>query len=1165
LKKQTRYYYSDLLMKQFRLLLLQKAAPLLLLFWLCSLSLLAQVKMPAQLSFPQKHLSIQSVADRLKSSYGLKVSFDTGVNMQQMITLSSENISFDNLVLVLEQQAGVGMRNIDGNIVIKKLEMISVSGTVYSSDDKQPLTGTTITDAGKRYLGSTDVAGKFSVRIPRGTAINLSMVGYTPQSVTYNSGTTGANITMMISSSALNEVVVTALGIKRDEKALGYGVTSIKNEQLTDAVASNWTDALSGKVAGLNLVRSNAGPTGTNKIILRGENNITGDNEALIVVDGVVINNGSGRRTGISGELTYGTGSDNMPADYGSSIGDLNPEDIETVNVLKGPAAAALYGQRGANGAIIITTKSGSVHKKGIGITFNSNASIEQVNRWPDFQYEYGQGLAGATYYSYGAGPDGASTSGTSSAYGPKFDGQMFYQFDPVTQAQGKTRTPWVAYPDKIHSFFNTGNTLTNSISVDGGTDKTTARFSVTNVSNNWIVPNTGYGRNSLSASVNSKMSDKLTITTKINYQNKFSDNLPGAGYGNQAIMYWFIFWQPSADLDWLKNYWKNGQVGRLIEYPFSTFPENPYAVVNEFINKSNRNAVTGNVQANYAITKELNLQLRTSMDMSYENRSQDRPYNAGTKYPKGSYRTQDIFSQEVSADFLLRYNKAISSKFNITATAGGSMLKNTFRENEIRADSLTFPGVYSMANSAGPLVVNPGTAPYYTQYAINSFYGLISGSYNNILFLDVTGRQDWNSVLATSQRTDNVGFFYPSVSGSFILSDAVKLPKAFSFAKLRASYSSVGSGGTTPYRTSFAYVSAGSTYSGGVQNPSILPNVNLEPLRTETYEIGTDVRFFDNRLGFDLALYSGDTKNQILNRIIDESSGYNQAVVNIGKVGNKGIELAVNGTPVKGSSKGLTWMTNFTFSANRNKILELADSSVVLFSGPTGGGQIIANVGGSMGDLYGRGYQRAPDGQVVFDSKTGVALLSQNLVYLGNTQPKWKMGLSNDFRFRGFHLSFLFDGQYGAVAYSLTAYKLAEQGKTTNTLPGRYGGIIGNGVVQNSNGTYRKNDVIATDIDQYNQSNFGSNNAEGATFSTNFIKLREARFDYTVPVKWISRVGLQRATIGVYGRDLYVWTKWPGFDPEFGTINGSDIVQGFEIGQFPSTRTLGVNLVITL
>ncbi|HUC81229.1 MAG TPA: TonB-dependent receptor plug domain-containing protein, partial [Flavisolibacter sp.] len=346
--------------------------------------------------------------------------------------------------------------------------------------------------------------------------ITFTSVGYQPQVLsnvlpTINPKT--LNITLKPTTASMENVVVTALGIKREEKALGYATTTLKGEQLTDALSNNWKDALSGKVAGLNLLRSNAGPMGGSKVILRGESNLTGDNEALIVIDGVIINSGSGRRSGESGAV-YGTGSDNMPVDYGSSMDDINPEDIENITVLKGPGAAALYGQRAANGAIIITTKSGSRKGKGIGVTLNSNAAFESVNRWPDLQYEYGQGLNGAAHYSFGAGPDGASTSGTSSAYGPRFDGQSFYQYDPVTQAQAKERTPWVPFAGSqgVKGFFETGKTLTNTVTIDGGTDRTSARFSFTNVNNTWITPNTGYKRNSVALSVNSKVTDKLTI-----------------------------------------------------------------------------------------------------------------------------------------------------------------------------------------------------------------------------------------------------------------------------------------------------------------------------------------------------------------------------------------------------------------------------------------------------------------------------------------------------------------------------------------------------------------------------------------------------------------------------------------------------------------------------
>jgi TonB-linked SusC/RagA family outer membrane protein len=1034
----------------------------------------------------------------------------------------------------------------------------TVTGLVRNSEDKAPVVRATVQVKGTKVFTSTDEKGQFSIKATNNQVLIVTAVGFKPLEKSVGNQSV-VNFDMISTEAEMESVVVTALGIKREEKALGYSVAKVKGEELTEALSANWTDALSGKVAGLNLVRSNSGPAGSNKIILRGESNLTGgsENEALIVVDGVVINQGSGRRNAISGETPYGTGSDNMPADYGSGLNDINPEDIETVSVLKGPGAAALYGQRGANGAIIITTKSGSSKRKGWGITLNSNASMEKVNRWPDFQYEYGQGNDGKPYYSFGASVDGPSTSATSSAYGPRFDGQSFFQFDPVTQAQGTERTPWVPYPNKIKNYFNTGNTVTNSISVDGGTDKTTARFSVTNVSNKWIIPNTGYKRNTIALSVNSKVNEKLQISSKINYTNKWSDNLPGAGYGNQSIMYWFIFWQPNADLDWLRNYWRNGQEGRKIMYPYSSFPENPYAVAYEFINRSNRHNITGNVQASYNFTKELSLQVRTSLDLAYEQRAQERPFDAGSKYQLGSYRTQNIFSQEATTDFLLKYSKKLKD-FDFSITGGGSALRNTYNKDEVRADSLIYPQIYSMSNAAGPLV----TLPFNSKYAINSFYGLVSGAYKNFLFVDLTARQDWNSVLATPTRTANAGFFYPSANLSFIASEVLKLPAAIDFAKLRLSASGVGSGGTTPYRTAYNYTTAGSLYSGGLQNPSILANPDLKSLRTVSYEAGLDIKMFHNRLNMDLAVYTGDTKDQILERILDRSSGYTKVLINAGKVNNKGLEISLNGTPIA-SKNGLKWNTGIVFSANSNTISELADSSVVLQTGPVGGGQIVAKVGGSMGDLYGRGYERAPDGQVVYDANTGFAKITQDVIFLGNTIPKWKLGFNNEFQFKGFRLNLLFDGQYGAVAHSLMHYKLAEQGKTKNTLPGRYNGIIGNGVVMGTDGKYRQNDVIATDIDEYYRSHFGIDNAEGSTFSTDFIKFREARLDYTLPNSLTKKIGIQRATIGVYGRDLYIWSKWPIFDPEFGTVSGTDIVRGFEVGQFPSTRTMGVNLIV--
>ncbi|MDF2192297.1 SusC/RagA family TonB-linked outer membrane protein [Paraflavitalea sp. CAU 1676] len=1034
---------------------------------------------------------------------------------------------------------------------------MTLRGLIREGDNAVPSATVIIKQNGTpTVIAVADENGSFSKKLPllEGT-VEISAVGYLPARRKFSaSEQQSLKIDLTKDEQQMQNVVVTALGIKRAERALGYATTTIEGKQLTDAMSGNWTDALSGKVAGLNLVRSNGGPAGSNKIILRGENNLTGNNEALIVVDGVVINRSGGVRTGVGGESAYGTSSENMPADYGTSLNDINPEDIESVTVLKGPGAAALYGQDAANGAIIITTKAGNSKKKGWGVTLNSNVNWEQVNRWPDLQFEYGIGLDGQADYDYGK----SANSTSSSAYGPRFDGQMFYQYNNGLQGRDTVATPWVPYKNKIREFFDVGSTITNTISVDGGTDKTTARFSVTNVTNKWIIPNTGYKRNTISLSVNSKINDRLQISSRINYTNKWSDNLPGSGYGNQSIMYWYIFWQPNADIDWLKNYWVKGQNNTKIFYPYSSFPENPYAVVNEFINRTNRHGVTGNVQATYNFTKELSLMLRTSMDLGYDQRAQERPYDAGSKFPYGSYRTQNIFTLEASSDWLLKYSKRINSDFDFSITGGGSALRNNYNRDETRADSLTNPGVYSFANAAGPLV----TLPYKTKLWINSFYGVFTTSFRDYLYLDITGRQDWNSALATPKRTTNAGFFYPSANVSFVASQAFKLPKDINFLKLRFSASNVGSGQTIPYRTSLNYPSAGSLYNGGLENSTSLNNPDLRPLRTITYEGGVAMKMFKDRLGVDVAVYSGFTKDQILYRQLDRSSGYATAIINVGKVANRGVEVALNGTPVVTKS-GFKWSTNIVFSANENTVKELPDSSIVLQTGPVGGGQIVAKVGGSMGDLYGRGYVRSPDGQIVYDASTGVALISQDVQYLGNTIPKWKVGFTNDFTFQQFHLGFLFDAQYGAVAHSLMHYKLAEQGKLTKTLPGRYAGIIGNGVIQGTDGKYRKNDVISMDIDEYYRSHFGVDNAEGSTFRTDYIKFREARLDYTLKPSLAKKLGMQKATIGVYGRNLFIWSDWPMFDPEFGTLQGSDIVQGFEIAQFPSTRSFGVNLVV--
>jgi len=1048
-------------------------------------------------------------------------------------------------------------------LLAQTTQNVSLKGTVVDDADGRGIPGITISDSNRKVYGTTNENGAFSVTVPKGTVLNFSMIGYTTIVRTINESQTGLNIRIKESSSSLNEVVITtALGIKRSERALGYATTTLDSNAFTDAVASNWTDALSGKVAGLNLVR-NGGPAGSNKIILRGENNLTGDNEALIVIDGVVASS-SARRTSATGGGAYGTSGDIMPADFGSALNDLNPDDIESVTTLKGPAASALYGQRGANGAIVITTKSANKNRKRLGITFTSNTSWEEVGRGPDIQQEYGAGLDGVAYFSHNASADGASTRSTSASWGPSFAaGGMFFQYDPATKTQGTMRTPWVAYANPIDGFFKTGIETSNSVSLDGTVKNVGLRFSASHGNNEWIVPNTGLERTSVSLSANAKLTKKLNLVLKAAYNNRHSDNLPATGYGNQSLMYWFMFAQPNVNIDWYRDYWVPGQEQRKFVDITTSNPESPYAISYEYINAQRRNGVLGSLQATYNFTKELSLMVRSSIDYNHDTRETRRPYDAsGLRYTQGSFREQNINSYEINADFLLRYNKSLTKDLQLTATAGGSQMRNRYHKAELRADGLAVPGIYRLDNNLNPLISVPDTA----RYNINSFYGVASLAYKNYLYLDLTARQDWNSTLASPLRTDNVGFFYPSASLSFIASDFWKLPKQISYLKLRGSIAQVGSGATTPYLTAYNYIlAANGIYPGpAMTNPSVLPNLNLKPLSTITYEVGAELRLFKSRLNFDFAAYTGSTKNQILSRVIDRSSGYNIAVFNAGRVDNKGLEMSVNATLLQ--SKSFKWTMNGTFTANRNKVKELADSAVVLRSGPlsTSGGQIMAVVGGSLGDIYGFGLQRSPDGQIVFDATTGLARENaSDLKYFGNAMPKFRFSFGTAVTVDKFTASVLFDAQFGGVGHSLTFTRMASLGKLKLTLPGRYNGLIGEGVVQNADGSYSPNTTVATDIEGYYDSLYGSRQLEGSIFRTDYLKFREANISYAFSKRLVSSLGLSKMTLGVYGRNLFIWSPWPAFDPEFGTLAGSDIVQGFETGQLPSTRTYGVRLVV--
>jgi TonB-linked SusC/RagA family outer membrane protein len=1022
----------------------------------------------------------------------------------------------------------------------------AVSGKVVMAEDQSPLPGVNIVVKGTTNGTITDANGDYNITVNTGDDVLVfSFVGYNAQEVQVAGRNT---IDVMLTSDAkqLSEVVVTALGIKREDKSLGYAAQSVNENAVKDAKSNNWVNTLSGKVAGLNIQGTGAGPMGSSRITIRGESSLNLDNnQALIVVDGVPVSSKI-TGTGFTSHLSA-----DSPIDYGSTLSDLNPDDIEKITVLKGPGATALYGSRAAGGAIIITTKSGK-KGNGIGITVNSNISIEEVNRWPDYQFEYGEGRTDA-YYSYLDSEDGINTSTTVAAgraWGPKFNGQSYFQYNPdAADGRPVERTPWVPYNNYISGFFQTGVTYSNSISVEGGGDNGSARLSLTHLKNKWIIPNTGFERINAALSVNQKISDKLKITGKANYTNKKSDNLPAAGYNNQSLMYFLIIGTaPNVNPQWFKPYWQPGLDNVQQRNPFNPGPDNPYLDMYEMLNKMNKHGLIGTVSATYELSPKLSVMLRTGLDMSFEYRSQQRPYSM-TKYPRGMFREQDVFSYESNADFLLTYHDELNSKFAITASVGGNAMRQTYDFAGMYADQLAQPGIYQISNSLDQAVADP----LKTKKAINSLYATTQLSFNEMIFLDITGRNDWSSTLPSK----NNSFFYPSISTSFLLDELFSLPQPVSFAKVRLSWAQVGND-TRPYQTSRYY---DKIYSNSFTNSTTLYNDDLKPEITSSYEAGVDLRLYQNRIGLDVAVYDNRSRNQILAVPLDPVTGYTNALINAGLINSKGVEVKLTGKPVE--REKFSWTTTLIWSRNRSYVKELAEgiSNQIIYA-HNSNVTIEARVGGRMGDMYGKGFQRSPDGQIIYSSTGLPAPLDPVAKKWGNAFADWKGSIMNELSFNRIKVSLLLDGQYGGDMYSQTNHKNNTLGKTKVTLPGRDGGIVGAGVVLQGDGTYTPN-TVNVPASAYYDNYYQIGNAETNIFDASFLKIREVRAEYMLPQSLIVKLGLQYAAIAIFGRDLFNFTDFPGFDPEGGNLNSGTLTPGVELTQFPSTRTLGANLTL--
>lgn len=1028
------------------------------------------------------------------------------------------------------------------------------SGQVMD-ENNSPLPGASVVVKGSNTGTATDFDGNFDIEVSADNAILVvSYIGYITQEYQVN-GKTSGTIQLEPDSEQLDEVVVTALGIKREKKSLGYASQELNSDEINSSKEPNLLNGMSGKVAGLQITNSPSGIGGSARVSIRGDAslNING-NSPLFIVDG----------TPISNEIVGSSGAGTQDVDYGNGASEINPENIESINVLKGPAAAALYGARAANGAIIITTKKGKSTSGRLGISINSSVGIENILMLPDWQNEYGQG--NNQQFSFVDGAGSGIADGVDESWGPKLDsGLMIPQFD--SPREDGTRggdilvsdspiipTPWISHPDNTKDFFRTGYTKTNSISITKSVDLGNIRLSYQNMDQEGVIPNTDLKRNTINLNTSLNFTDKVTLNANINYIKSDSGNRPSLSYGTESVMYLFIWYGRGLNTNSLRDYWMEGLDG-LQQYNYNyNYHDNPFFNVYENTNSQDKDRVYGNISANYKINDNFSLMVRTGRDFYRDLRAKKRAFST-QRFPLGYYREDNIFFEESNTDFLATYDKNIQDKWNLNISVGGNEFRQKQDYTQTVAPQLINPGVYSFNNTRKPLEVSSSDR----EKRINSLYGFARMSYDEKVFLDITGRNDWSSTLPT----DNNSYFYPSATLSAIASDMFELPKFVSFAKLRAAYAEVGND-TDPYKLTSYYTNETPFGDSPVlTESSLIPNAELKPEITSSYEFGADLRFFNSRLNLDATYYSGTTKNQIIDISTDISSGYTSKLINAGEVKNSGFEAMLNVVPVM--SDDFKWSTMFNFATNKSEVTDLGGVNYTLTD--RNDAYIQAREGGSISAIYGRGFQRVTDkdseyyGQIIYKAD-GTPLETDDLVYQGDYAPDYTLSMLNTFRYKNFDLSVMLDTRQGGIVVSRTKTIGSTSGQLKETLVGRETGIVGEGVVETAPGVYQPN-TTNVDARSFNYNYYERDNVEAAKYDASYTKLRQVTLGYNFPQRWLSKLPIANARISVTGRNLVLWTDNPHFDPETVAVAGGTLQPGIENMSYPSTRTFTFDLKI--
>lgn len=1024
----------------------------------------------------------------------------------------------------------------------------TISGRVTSGGNA-PLQSVSVAIPTLGVGALTDAQGRYSFTVPQtrsaGQSVQLSArrIGFQAKSVTItvSGGTITQDFALTATATELTGVVVTALSQQREKATIGTSQQAVSGEELTRVQQPTLISALSGKVSGLQISQSgNMG--GSQRIVIRGAGSILGENQPVFIVDGVPISNAG-----------FSTASASGGRDYGTGISDLNMDDVASVTVLKGPNAAALYGSRASNGAVVITTKNARQALRGTKFSFTSRASADQLSIFPKYQNQYGQGFGGEFQYVDGAG--GGVNDGADESWGPKLDGR------PIDQFSGKAQ-PWVAHPNNVRDFFRTGSTVSNNLTVSQSFENAGARLSITRDDIKGIVPNSSLGKLSSSLSANATVNEKLDVSGSLTYTQNKGLNRSENGYTEGNPFMTFTWFGRQVDVQSLaaKYYNKDSPYGLTDGSLYNwndNYHRNPYWQVFENPAPDSRDRVVAQLSGNYTFTPWLSGLVRGGADNYRFTREQ--------QFAKGNI---DNASASFNGGFTNANNRAQESNFDAILTAkpsyrfmdftlnlGGNRRRSDSYNNGFSTPGILVPGIYNLANAGVAPTVN--NSEFHS--ASSSAYGSALATVNKYWTVEVTGRNDWSSTLPK----ENASYFYPSVSSALVLSDmipALANTRWLSYLKLRGGWTRVGSD-AGPYQLATTYRGSSNKFAGAAlfSLSDTSANANLKPERTTAQEGGVELSVLNDRLTFDGTYYVKKTRDQIIPLTTAPATGFGFAVINAGQISNRGFEATVTARPVR-LANGLTWNTTFNYLKNQSRVDSLAPGLATIIIASQWSSNIEARQGQPYGVLFGYAYAR--------DAATGKMLLSNGLPtrdpvkrILGNVNPDWTGGWANEVRYKSVALNVLVDFRRGGQNFSVGNWWGQYAGVLASTLNGRQvdwdtPGLVLDGI---DKATGKPNTTRVT-AEDYNHTVYPIN--EAGIFNTGFTKLREVRFSWDVPERFAVKVRASQLNLAFVGRNLLTWTDFPNYDPENSTSAGNG-GQGYDMGAMPTTRSFGINLTI--